>query len=377
MAQASHKVDYVVIGADLTGLLVAQELSAQGAKVVLTDESETPCQRLRAIKNEFGSLSPLMNCFPQTPGSQAPADFLETRLHMKIFRPDQPMIPMTYVDGALREFIGFGDQQLLFYSELLPYLSANYYQLTLDFEQVIQQLWEQKTYEYVPRSVVTKFELEGPQIVGATINGHKKLQAENYIYTQNLKSLSTLLKDFPIATKLKNKLSKGPYLSMLRVDLFFNSPLCEMNSLHILNGTTQDEIGPCFGLFHPPTDAGQSSQWLTFLDAQEAEESEFVGEAIRKIKRQIKRAYPTSSEVLKKERISLYPYEAGADEQFLPQHKFNEVNNLWVAHPQLNAEKGPFAAIAQAQLLLQKMGFEKADHQHETSQQAVPDLGLE
>lgn len=56
MAQASQKVDYVVIGADLTGLLIAQELSSQGANVVLTDESEIPCQRLRTIKNEFGYL---------------------------------------------------------------------------------------------------------------------------------------------------------------------------------------------------------------------------------------------------------------------------------------------------------------------------------
>lgn len=371
MAQASQKVDYVVIGADLTGLLIAQELSSQGANVVLTDESEIPCQRLRTIKNEFGYLSPLMNCFPQTSGSAEAADFLERVLRLKIFRPDQPMIPMTYADGSLKEFVGFGDQQLSFYSELLPYLSANYYQLTVDFEQIIQQLWEQKTFEFFPRSVVTKMELEGSKVMSLTINGHKKLQAENFIYTQNLKSLSTLVKDFPAPMKIKNKLSKGPFLSALRVDLFYNAPLCEINSLHILNGTTQDEIGPCFGLFHPPTEAGQSSQWMTYLDAQEAEESEFVGEAIRKIKRQIKRAYPQSAEVLKKERISLYPYEAGGDDQFLPQNKFNEVDNLWAAHPQLNNEKGPFAAITQAQQLLQKLGFTKMAEEAPTEEPIV------
>jgi hypothetical protein len=312
---------------------------------------------LRTIKNEFGQLSPLMNCFPETANSQKAIDFLERVLGLKLFRSGQTMIPVTYSDGVVKDFLGFGDQTLSFYAELSPYLSSSYHQATVDFNIVIDQILEQKKFELIPRSVLTKLELDSNKMSFATINGHKKLASENFIFTQNLKSLSPLLKDLPISTKVKNKISKGPYLSTLRVDLFFASQLSENHSLHILNGTTQDELGPCFGLFHPPTEAGQSSQWMTYLDAQEAEESEFVGEAIKKIKRQIKRAYPTSNDLLKKERISLYPYEAGGDDQLLPQNKLNEIGNFWVAHPQLNNEKGPFAAVTQAQVVLQKLGF--------------------
>jgi hypothetical protein len=359
MAQAVQKFDYVVFGADLTGILIAQELSGQGAKVLLVDEAEVPGQKLRAIKNEFGQLSPLMNCFPQTSNSQVALDFFEQILKLKAFRPDHAMTPVTYENGALKNFIGFGANPPSFYPEILPYLSAQYYRLTLDFENVLQHLLDQKTFDFLPRTSLTKIELESEKMTTATLNGHKKIHAENFIYTLNLKSLSLLLKDLPLSTKVKNKLSKGPYLSTLRVDLFFTSQLCEIDSLHVLNGTTQDEIGPNFGIFHPATEVGQSSQWLTYLESQEAEESEYVGEAIKKIKRQIKRAYPASSSVLKKERISLFPYEAGGDEQFLPNNKFNEIENFWVAHPQLNPEKGPFAGIAQALSLLQKLGFAK------------------
>lgn len=365
MAQAVQKFDYVVFGADLTGILIAHELSGQGAKVALIDEAEVPGQKLRAIKNEYGQLSPLMNCFPQTAGSESAAEFFEQVLKLKVFRSDHAMSAMTYENGMLKNFIGFGDNPPLFYSEILPYLSPRYYQLTLDFEQILQHLLGQKTFDFLPRSSLTKMELESDKMTVATLNGHKKIHAENFIYTQNLKSLSLLLKDMPLSSKVKNKLSKGPYLSTLRVDLFFQSPLCEIDSLHVLNGTTQDEIGPNFGIFHPATEMGQSSQWLTYLESQEAEESEYVGEAIKKIKRQIKRAYPNSSSALKKERISLYPYEAGGDEQFLPNSRFNEIENLWIAHPQLNPEKGPFAGIAQARSLLQKLGFvsERAGHE--------------
>jgi hypothetical protein len=133
--------------------------------------------------------------------------------------------------------------------------------------------------------------------------------------------------------------------------------------MHILNGTTEDEIGPCVGRFSPAVTEGehtlQASQWMTFIEDEVTEDSEVVGAALKKIKRQIKRAYPEALESIKLERIVVAPQIAGDGELKLNGNQsLPGLNNLWVASGPVNAQKNLIGALAQANLVMAALGFD-------------------
>jgi hypothetical protein len=101
----------------------------------------------------------------------------------------------------------------------------------------------------------------------------------------------------------------------------------------------------------------QASQWMTFIEGELSEESESVANALKKIKRQIKRAYPESLENLVTERILVVPQISGSGDLKLKGNlTLPEVDNLWIGSPTLSPQKNLIGALSQAQMVLASMG---------------------
>ncbi|MNL37439.1 hypothetical protein D3C87_1595840 [compost metagenome] len=132
--------------------------------------------------------------------------------------------------------------------------------------------------------------------------------------------------------------------------------------MHVLNGTTQDEIGPCVGKFMPAVEVEgevlQASQWMTFIEQEVTEDSEVVGMTLKKIKRQIKRAYPDALDNIKLERIFVAPIIAGnGDLKLNANLTIPSLENLWISSATMNNQKNLVGSLLQSQMVLASLGF--------------------
>jgi hypothetical protein len=173
------------------------------------------------------------------------------------------------------------------------------------------------------------------------------------------------------------KLSKNQYWTAVGVDFLHSAKVSEINNIHVLNGTTSDEIGPCVGRFHSAEQVNdtfkQYSQWLTCVEDEEAEDTEIIGFALKKIKRQIKRAYPDALENLKFERILVVPSYAGhGDLKLSANQSLAGVENFWVGSSQVHVQKNLLGALLQAELITSSLGCHPLGSQIQTSESLPP-----
>jgi len=83
-----------------------------------------------------------------------------------------------------------------------------------------------------------------------------------------------------------------------------------------------------------------------------------VGLSLKKMKRQIKRAYPEAFEGLKLERIFIAPMIAGnGDLKLHANQTLPTLQNLWVASSPINIQKNLVGALLQAELVVSSLGF--------------------
>jgi hypothetical protein len=178
-----------------------------------------------------------------------------------------------------------------------------------------------------------------------------------------VKDLAILLPEDSLSARARQKLAKNLYWTALCLDLCHSHAVTENMSMHVLNGTTDDEIGPCAGKFMPVFEEGetklQASQWITFIEEEVTEDSEVVAASLKKMKRQIKRAYPEALESLKHERIIVAPLLAGSGDLKLSANQtLPGLSNLWVASGPVNLQKNLVGTLLQAQLVVSSLGFD-------------------
>ena len=221
-----------------------------------------------------------------------------------------------------------------------------------------QSLFAKFTGEFSPRSYVTKFHFGEGKIHSLTINGQKVIHATNIIYAGPVKDLKTLLPEDVFSSRARQKLTKAKFWTGIGLDLVHSASQTDFGGIYMLNGTTQDDIGPCVGRFQPAQESLQASQWFSFIDDEDAEDTEKVGAALKKMKRQIKRAFPNALENLASERILVVPSMAGNGELKLTGHQtLLDANNFWVASGAVHPIKNVLGTLEQAQLVASSLGI--------------------
>lgn len=361
MSQQTY--DYIVIGSGLTGLGIANKLSQEGARVALLDGADAAGGLNRGTAFPTGKMNNGLRWIPDTDLSRKGLDALENILGLKILAGSEELPPVTFEEGKLKSFVGFGDKSPEFDEQLRPFTTSQRLSLHLEPWQWAAMLFENFTGEFLPRSYVTRLVpgMDG-RIDHVIVNGAKHLKAQNIVYTGSLKDLGVLLPPELLAPRARQKLSKNAYWTALCLDLCHAAPVTDSAAMHVLNGTTQDEVGPCVGFFHAPVEENgktlQASQWMTFFDEELSEDSEVAGQALKKIKRQIKRAYPTALDGLIKERIVVAPAVCGTgDLKLNADQSLPGAENLWIASAPLSPAALTVNALNQAQLVLASLGF--------------------
>jgi hypothetical protein len=193
------------------------------------------------------------------------------------------------------------------------------------------------------------------------VNGQKTVLAQNVIYTGPVKALRTLLPEGILRTKALQKLSKNTYWTSICLDLLHEKAVSTSEAMHILNGTTEDELGPCAGSFQPPVEIDgqvrQYSQWISFVDDESAEDTEVIGTVLKKIKRQIQRAYPDCMDNLQFERISVVnSYAGNGDLKLSGNLTLPTVKNLWIGSASISTQTNLISALLQAEMIAAALG---------------------
>lgn len=377
---SQHVYDYAIIGSGLSGLCIATALNKVSSNTILIDGGDTFGGFNRSISTPLGQMNNGLRFFPDTELSQKTIAFLEMLLTTSLAAEPIENQPLTYEGGHMKPFVGFGSTPPAFYEELAYFTNPRGLKLKLEPHEWTQVLFNNYTGDFSPRSYVTKFFGENGRIQQLTINGQRKINVQNVIYCGPIKALAQLLPDDALSIKARSKVAKNKYWTAVCLDLMHSRNVTENSTMHVLNGTTQDDLGPCVGRFHPAgtitSEAGdetlQYSQWMTFVDGEESEDTEVIGAALKKVKRQIKRAYPEALDHLKYERILVVPQYAGNGElrlnanQSLPKYE-----NFWVGSPTASPQKNILGALLQAELVTAALGCHPLGAQVDV---VVPDL---
>jgi len=130
----------------------------------------------------------------------------------------------------------------------------------------------------------------------------------------------------------------------------------------------------------------QFSQWISFVDDQDAEESESIAISLKKMKRQIKRAYPEAFEQIKQERILIVPSISGdGDLKLNSNQSLPAYPNFWVCNGTVHQQKNLLGTLLQAELVCNALGChplgiqlqkDEALNQDSSSEQQTQDLDV-
>jgi hypothetical protein len=329
----------------------------------------------RSAKLNNQTINNGLRFFPATEPAAKALTFLEslTGLNITGLKEENPI--ETYESSGFKKFVGFGEKSPEFYQQLSYFLNSAELKLSCNPHEWVRALSESLAEKILTKSIVTKFgfenlDSENPKLTHVIVNGTKQLYAQNFIFAGAIKDLGLLLPDDILNARAKAKLKKSTAWQGVCLDLF-HTLSNEKQNLFLLNGTTDDDIGPCIGRFLPNlaeagfentnTTSGQFSQWMSFIDSELAEDTENIGLVLKKMKRQIKRAFPELAESIKKERIFVTPALSGSEIKLTARGTIPKVDNLWVASAQASSFQNLLGSLMQAQLVLSSLGFMVTD----------------
>jgi hypothetical protein len=350
-----HVYDVVVIGAGLAGLITAAALLRKGLDVCVLESTEFAGGHSRLVYSPLALVDNGIKFFPERDSSFEALGLLNQLLAQPLEYVGIENGPVTYQNGEIKPFVGFGKEAPTFHRELSYFLDPRRLELSKSLGKVVAELNALIGERLFTGYTVTKYLGNEGKISSVMVNGQRQINGREFVHASSPKFLASLLVDELLSSRAKQKIAKADYWTILGLDLFHNGPVSERTELHLLNGTTQDEIGPCVGLFHgalPSEKTGelmQHSQWMTFVEQEDSEDPEVIGAALKKIKRQLKRAYPEIFEKLHSERIIVAPLmEAELELKFEKSGAFAGIENLWLAHGTASQELNLVGTIKQA-----------------------------
>jgi len=356
---ASHVYDYVVVGSGLSGLIMARALNRITDNVLLLEAQDEFGGLNHSVGWQNQEIPNGLRFLPDTELARRGLQFLQvvSGQTMQILSLD--CAPLTFETGSLRPFVGFGENPPAFYDELAYFLAPQRLQMDRSPAQWIRDLAEGYTGDFQSRAYVTKYMAAEARLESVMINGQRSLRGQNFVHAGRVQDLQVLLPDSVLNARARQRLTKAKYWTAICLDLVHSEVVSDSLHTHLLNGTTDDEMGPCVGQFLVPTasaTAPQISQWVSFVDHEDAQESENIANTLKKMKRQIKRASPQAMEKIAFERILIAPSIGGNGGLQLTGHQtLAGLENFWLSSSALHQQKNLLGCLLQAELVCSAM----------------------
>lgn len=350
---ASLKSDICIIGANFEALASAKILSEAGFRVLIVEPSDRLGGVLTPTQTEYGALSKQFSYWPAGQTTELALRFLSRALNKELTPVEETLPPQTFSKGQFQTFVGFGEFAPPFVDEVSNYLKDSQYTNLASPSQYLEELQSNLNAQLVFGQDIVKFEIQNEKITLAELEDGRSVEAKAYLLFADPKPFLALLPSEEYTQRELQRIHRTPLWTTLSLDIIHSTEVTNEKTIFLLTGTVKDSI-PCVGRFDSLTEHEgkkiQSSHWLTFIPA-ETEDEEVTANALREIKRQIRRAFPTALEQTLFEKITIMPASAGS----LPlkadaQSRWPGTTNLWLSSRHLNAHSGHVGALCQAAL---------------------------
>jgi len=304
---AKNKYDSLIIGSGFDALFTAVRLQNEGATVAIIEKEESVGGLYRPLKAGEQWVESHINFIANEDGAEAALQEIQKICPDLVITPFE-LGPVTFHNGQAHPFVGFSESSVEGLEQYSAFTNARQLSLSMGLGTLVRHLKEKFTGEVFLQSEITAFEIE-PEIQ-AVINGTQKISSRDVYVFETPHWLSKHLSagTHGVPKTLPQKLSKIPLWTAVNLSFHHSRELTQSQAIHVLYGAKEQ---PCIGRFHTDGDV-ISSQWTTFVNAETAADSEALGSAIREMKKQIKRMYPTFFENVAKEYIVISPDAYGA-----------------------------------------------------------------
>lgn len=342
---------------------MAFKLSRSGQSTLIVDRDHQPGGLCRPTDSDYGELSYGLKVLPDSEAARSSLGFLRNLLEVEPFWSENEQETTTF-EAGFKSFVGYGETAPEYAEEIEYYTSPKTLELSYQPHQWVKDLSEKYNGDYLAGSFITRIGLEDEKATHVLINGGKKVEARNIVFCGMPKELINLVGIENLPSKAKKALGKPVLWTSVALDLVHSEKISDSRDMHLLMGN-KDKSEACWGRFQEVDEEGhQVSNWMTLLPADLAEDSESTANALKRIQKQVKRAYPEAFEKKKKERILVSFASHGSFSLALSGHQtLPKIDNLWIASGQAHVQKNLLGVLGQAQLALSAMGFGEEIHE--------------
>lgn len=345
----SSAQDTIIIGGGLTGLLLTHTLHRAGHNVALFEARESLGGRYRRQNLSYTSSG--LDFFPASNDSMELLEWTKSIAPLGLQFDVRDHRPQLFDEGRWRPFAGFGSAEFQSITELAHFSHTHDVEVEPGLEQLTRALVEQLPIEAQTMSEVTKINVGPDGVTEVIVNGDKTYKAGQVIFTPFPGLMNNLIEGDGLHAKTRTRLAKMAAWTAVTLELNHTPPLVDDPSIRIfVHGSKEFEpvVGRVFG---------STSRWMTLVPGERTNEHEFIGQCIRHIKRQLKRAWPLALDGQLQEKIYVQANAFG--QQSLKSKdaaRFSEIPNLWLANHLLASRPGEIGALEMAQLVGLEIG---------------------
>ncbi len=365
-----NSYDIGIIGGGFTGLLCGMILS-QNYHVALLEGLDRPGGLLKSVEDNEPFLINRFNFFPDSLINQSALQYFFNQINRveELIPIDTP--PVTHENGGFIPFIGFGALPTPdYFKELQYYTSHRSIEIKSHPHEWIQSFLSRFKGDLLNSSHVTKIIIENDTVDHLVVNGSKKIYAKNYIFCGNLKNLSQLLPTHCLGTKEEQKITKAKTWSTLSLDLLHNQELTTNKNIHVFCTTEKNQtqtlafLGQFSSTQTSENNSQQASHWFTFVSPRLDEDTdELTTRLLKKMKNQIKKAYPSALKTVIKERIVFAQDTHGKIEMKLKANQtLPNLKNFWIGSSLIHNQQNLIGSIEQSRLIISALKKELTEN---------------
>lgn len=350
LSKNSKNHDVLILGSNLENLLLAECLHQMGRQVCLLEPSERICPIHRPLHGIGTVLPPDLSWIPYNQETLENFNWLKALLQSNEPIEYLETSPLHFDSGKFKSFVGFGDRQFASHDEMSFYLTPSVMITPLALSNIAEQLSEKWLPQIQVRKQATQFLIKDGRMQGVVINGEDTWTANDFIASASPSDLLELIPTDSIEGKHRTRIAKATTWTTISLHLQHQSPVSMERGLHLLYGSGSD-FEPALGRFWPVSEDGhQFSVWMTWVPKELSQDTDSLGQAIKNLKRQIKRPFENAFENLRDEKLVTREENHGhMSLKTKDAFRLPEISNLTLTHPLLSHLKGPVAALDVAQ----------------------------